>query len=245
VGTQRVEATLNEQFPQARTLRMDVDTTRRKGAHDRILSAFRRGEADILLGTQMVAKGLDFPGVTLVGVISADTGIHLPDFRAGERTFQLLTQVSGRAGRGERPGEVVVQTYVPQHASVQAARTHDFASFAHAELEARRSAGYPPFGRMALLLLRGRSEADVSRTAGGIADRLRGAGIPGVDVMGPGPAPLLRLRGSYRWQIMLKSPSASALNRAARAALDAVRPGRGGSHGAVRLDVDIDPVSML
>ena len=122
VGTQRVEETLEAQFPGVRVLRMDVDTTSRKGAHDRILSRFSRGEADILLGTQMIAKGLDFPGVTLVGVISADTSIHLPDFRASERTFQLLTQVSGRAGRGEIPGEVVIQTYMPDGEAVQCAQ---------------------------------------------------------------------------------------------------------------------------
>jgi len=255
VGTQRVEEALNQQFPNARTLRMDVDTTRRKGSHDRILSAFRRGEADILLGTQMVSKGLDFPGVTLVGVISADTGIHLPDFRAGERTFQLLAQVSGRAGRGAIPGEVIIQTWLPQSKAVQAARLHDYGAFAEDELASRQPLGYPPFGRMALLLFKGRDESEVSKTASAVAQELRSHGGD-VDVMGPVPAPLLRIRGSYRWQILLKSSSAAALNRLARIAgkgrfKQGVRgprsSGQGGrsSNAGVRLDIDIDPVSML
>ena len=242
VGTQRVEEALNEQFPEIRLLRMDVDTTRRKGAHDRILESFRKGQADVLLGTQMVAKGLDFPGVTLVGVISADTGIHLPDFRAGERTFQLLTQVSGRAGRGHSPGEVVIQTYLPEGEAVQCARKHDFHRFAEIELEGRRSVLYPPFGRMALLLFKGRHEHDVARTAGLCAETLRAMALPHVDVMGPAQAPLARIRRNFRWQIVLKTPSSRHLNALARRAMNEY--GRNRS-AAVTLDVDIDPVSML
>ncbi len=242
VGTQRVEEALKDQFPDLRLLRMDVDTTRRKGAHDRILESFRMGQADVLLGTQMVAKGLDFPGVTLVGVISADTGIHLPDFRAGERTFQLLTQVSGRAGRGHLPGEVVVQTHLPDGEAVRCARTHDFPKFAELELEGRRSVLYPPFGRMALLLFKGRHEHDVSRTAGLCAETLRAMALPHVDVMGPAQAPLARIRRSYRWQVVLKTPSSRNLNVLARRAMREFGRNR---RAAVTLDVDIDPVSML
>ena len=245
IGTQRVEEALNAQFPEARVLRMDVDTTRRKGAHDRILEAFRKGEADILLGTQMVAKGLDFPGVTLVGVISADTSIHLPDFRAGERTFQLLTQVSGRAGRGEVPGEVVVQTYLPDGEAIQYARGHDFLAFAQFELEGRRSVGYPPFGRMALLLFKGRDEIEVARDAGACAEALRAEAPPDVEVLGPVQAPLSRLRGMYRWQVIIKAASHRKLGVLARQVLG--RFGRGGRsrRSGVALGIDIDPVSML
>lgn len=242
VGTQRVEEALKAQFPELRLLRMDVDTTRRKGAHDRILESFRLGEADVLLGTQMVAKGLDFPGVTLVGVISADTGIHLPDFRAGERTFQLLTQVSGRAGRGRSPGEVVIQTHLPESEAVQCARKHDFHRFAELELEGRRSVLYPPFGRMALLLFKGRREQDVARTAGLCAEALREMALPRVDVMGPAQAPLARIRRSYRWQVVLKASSSRHLNVLAHRAMREFGRNR---RAAVTLDVDIDPVSML
>lgn len=242
VGTQRVEEALDEQFPGIRLLRMDVDTTRRKGAHDRILESFRKGQADVLLGTQMVAKGLDFPGVTLVGVISADTGIHLPDFRAGERTFQLLTQVSGRAGRGHTPGEVVIQTYLPDGEALRCARKHDFQRFAEYELEGRRRVLYPPFGRMALLLFKGKHEHDVARTAGLCAEALRAMAMPHVDVMGPAQAPLARIRRSFRWQVVLKTPSSRNLNVLARRAMREFGRNR---RAAVTLDVDIDPVSML
>ncbi len=244
VGTQRVEEALKTQFPDARVLRMDVDTTRRKGAHDWILESFRKGEADILLGTQMVAKGLDFPGVTLVGVISADTSIHLPDFRAGERTFQLLTQVSGRAGRGEVPGEVVVQTYLPDGEAVQCAQDHDFLTFARLELAARHSIGYPPFGRMALFLFKGRDENEVAQTAGICAQALRSAAPPGLDVMGPVAAPLSRIRGSYRWQVFLKTPSARNLNTLAREALEQFGTGKA-RRSTVTIEIDIDPISIL
>ncbi len=244
VGTQRVEEALGAQFPEARVLRMDVDTTRRKGSHDRILESYRRGEADILLGTQMVAKGLDFPGVTLVGVISADTSIHLPDFRASERTFQLLAQVSGRAGRGEVPGEVVIQTYLPDGEAVQCARTHDFLAFAGLEMESRMSVGYPPFGRMALLLFKGRDGHAVGATAGKCSEWLRGCSPPQVEVLGPVEAPLARIRGNYRWHIILKSTSPPRLNALARETR-AQFGGKAGRGAGTVLEVNVDPVSML
>jgi primosomal protein N' (replication factor Y) len=240
VGTQRVEETLEAQFDGVRILRMDMDTTSRKGAHDRILDRFSRGEADILLGTQMVAKGLDFPGVTLVGVISADTGIHLPDFRASERTFQLLTQVSGRAGRGELPGEVVVQTYLPDGEAVQSAQYHDFETFAHKELDARNSLGYPPYGRMTLLLFKGKDENEVARSAGMCAQSLREQSPPDVEIMGPVQAPIARIQRTYRWQVLLKSDSHNRLNTVARQAATQFPPRK-----SVTLAINVDPVSML
>lgn len=242
-GTQKIEEVIARQFPSARVLRMDVDATAKKGAHRRILDAFGRGEADILLGTQMVAKGLDYPGVTLVGVISADTGLNLPDFRAAERTFQLLTQVSGRAGRGDRPGEVVVQTYKPDEDAVLLARSHDFEGFAAAEQPLRRETGFPPYSRLALLLFRGPNEAEVAERAGQCGDVVRAAGIQGVDVLGPAQAPLSRLQGRYRYHLILRSGSHAALGRTIRVALD--RFGGRGTRRSVTLDVDVDPVSML
>lgn len=243
-GTQRVEETLKAQFPGVRVLRMDVDTTSRKGAHDRILECFAQGGADILLGTQMIAKGLDFPGVTLVGVISADTGIHLPDFRASERTFQLLTQVSGRAGRGDIPGEVVIQTYMPDGEAVQCAQHHDFETFAQRELQARQSLGYPPFGRMALLLFKGKDQHAVEHAAGQCAHSLRAHTPPEVEIMGPVQAPLSRIQGTYRWQVLLKSDSHHRLNTALRHAAVKFGPNKRGTSG-VRLAINVDPVSML
>jgi primosomal protein N' (replication factor Y) len=244
VGTQRVEETIEQQFANARVLRMDVDSTQRKGAHDRILEKFSRGEADILLGTQMVAKGLDFPGVTLVGVISADTSIHLPDFRASERTFQLLTQVSGRAGRGELPGEVVVQTYMPDGEAVQCAQTHDFLEFSQREISTRQVLRYPPFGRLVLLLFKGRDEHEVARTAGICAGALRAETPPDVEIMGPVQAPLSRIQQTYRWQVVAKSESHSHLNALARKVKQQFAP-KTRHGGGVTVSIDVDPVSML
>ena len=243
MGTQKVEEVIARQIPDARVLRMDVDATAKKGSHARILGAFGKGEADILLGTQMVAKGLDFPRVTLVGVISADTGLNLPDFRAGERTFQLLTQVSGRAGRGDRPGEVVVQTYNPEEDAIRFAKDHDFEAFANAEDPARKETGFPPFSRLALFLFKGPSESDVAQRANRCADQLRSMGIRGVDILGPVQAPLSRLQGRYRWHIILRSESYLALNQSIRLGLD--RFGGRATRQSVTLDVDVDPISML
>lgn len=242
-GTQKIEDVIARQIPDARVLRMDVDATAKKGSHARILESFGRGEADILLGTQMVAKGLDYPNVTLVGVISADTGLNLPDFRASERTFQLLTQVSGRAGRGERRGEVVIQTYKPEEDAVRFAQEHDFDAFAASEDPSRHETGFPPFTRIALFLFKGPHESDVAQKAGHCADILRSTGIVGVDVLGPVQAPLSRLQGRYRWHVILRSSSHRVLNQTIRAGLD--RFGGRGTRGAVTVDVDIDPVSML
>lgn len=209
VGTQRVEEVLGQEFPSARLLRMDFDTTRRKGAHASILSRFRRGEADILLGTQMIAKGHDFPGVTLVGVITADTALNIPDFRAGERTFQLLTQVGGRAGRGDKEGEVIIQTYTPEHYSIQAAARQDYTAFYHEELAFRRDLRYPPFSFLARLLITGPVEADVINTAEQVARKLElvthAKGLQSeFATLGPSPAPLSLVRNRYRWHVLLK-----------------------------------------
>ncbi|HVB09328.1 MAG TPA: primosomal protein N' [Bacillota bacterium] len=238
-GTERVESAVREAFPAARVLRMDVDTTGTKGSHARIYGQFRRGEADVLIGTQMVAKGWDIAGVTLVGVVSADTALNLPDFRSAERTFQLLCQVSGRAGRGDRLGEVLIQTYTPEHPAIMAAASQDSAGFAEAELSERRAAGWPPAQELVRLVVSGPEAEGVAALAQAVARGLRGE--PGVEVLGPSEAPLALLRGQHRWHLALRGPEAEALRAAAAHAQELA----GKVRGKARLSVDVDPQSML
>jgi primosomal protein N' (replication factor Y) len=207
----------------------------------------RRGEIDVMVGTQMITKGFDLPGVTLVGVVLADLGLNLPDFRAAERTFQLLTQVAGRAGRGERPGRVLIQTYAPHHYSIRAARDQDYERFIRRELHLRQELGWPPYSRMALVRIEGPDAAAVAATAERAAGMLR-SGVKdtkgeAMRVLGPAPAPIERLRGRYRWQVMLRSTDAAAM-RAALASMQASLGGRGARAG-VFVGVDLDPVNML
>jgi len=247
IGTQKIEQALHELFPQARVVRMDLDTTRGKLAHDRILRDFGEHKYDILLGTQMIAKGLDFHKVTLVGVVSADTGLLMPDFRAGERTFQLLTQVAGRAGRRNLPGEVIIQTYSPDDFCMVCAREHDFKKFYAYEVREREALRFPPFCRLALMLFRDRDNERIRGMAQDFVALLKKAGGP-FRIFGPAPSPLERIQHEFRWQVLLKSdmekdPAAhqmrANLNRVARFFHQANR------HRRVRLVVDIDPVSML
>ncbi len=239
-GTERVERELTRVFPQARPGRMDRDTTARRGAHLRIVGRFRDAETNILIGTQMVAKGFDFPGVTLVGVISADTSLNLPDFRASERTFQLLTQVSGRSGRGAKEGEVIVQTYRPDDYSVQAAAEQDYEAFYHQEIAARRELNYPPFSRLVNLVVSGDEEREVAHRAEMLAEALTAAGAGrGVEVLGPAPAPIARLRRRHRWHVLLRGP-AGEVQATAREALDKL-----GDREKSGLVVDVDPVSLM
>src|SRR5438309_1255359 len=194
LGTEKVEDTLAKLFPRARVCRMDSDTLKRKEDYRRILGDFRRGKIDILVGTQMIAKGLHFPNVTLVGIIYANLSLHIPDFRAGERTFQLLTQVAGRAGRGDVEGEVIVQAFTPFHPAIQYARRHDFAGFYEQELEFRKQLKYPPLSRMALLTLKGRNEEKVKFSAEHLKRAVEKAigEMKEVILAGPAPAPLLK-----------------------------------------------------
>lgn len=245
-GTEQVEEALRGLVPEARIARLDRDTGSRGDHLHRTLQAWRAGELDILVGTQMVAKGHDAPGVTLIGVVNADSSLHFPDFRAAERTFQLLTQVAGRAGRGERPGRVLIQTRQPEHPSLTCARTHDFEGFAASELPSRGVLAYPPFGRLVRIVIEA-PEAAAEREAGKIAAHLRRAvgSTPGVapgevQVLGPAPAPIERLRGRLRQQILLKGSDASKLARSlARAALHS------GTRGETRTIIDVDPSGML
>jgi len=252
LGTQRVEAELGALFPGVRVVRMDADTTGRKGAHEAILRAFEDRQAQVLVGTQMVARGLDLPGITLVGVVAADTALYLPDFRAAERTFQLLVQVAGRAGRGEDPGEVIVQTYAPDHYSVQMALAHDYAGFLRHELVERRQAGYPPFVTMANFLCAAPRTETARRAAAILAARLAGAiRDAGAEVLGPAPAPLERLKGRSRWQVLLKGPDAAVRQIAREVQVHyntkgwAGLGGRDGAPTDVRLSVDVDPQNLL
>lgn len=247
IGTQRVEAAIAEQFPQARVARMDLDTTRGKLAHDRILREFGEHRYDILLGTQMVAKGLDFHRVTLVGVISADVGLLMPDFRAAERTFQLLAQVAGRAGRGNLAGEVIIQTYSPEHVCLVCAREHDFKRFYYYEIHQRQQLGYPPFNRLAIVLFRHPQEAQARGAAQKFAEALRGQG-GAFAIYGPTPSPLERLQNQYRYQILLKNnpatdPAAASMRQALNRTFSEFRTKRYFSR--VRVSLDIDPVAML
>ena len=244
VGTEQVERVLGEEFPAARIARMDVDTTGEKWAHRRILDAVRRGEVDVLLGTQMIAKGLDLPGITLVGVIDADVGLNLPDFRASERTFQLLAQVAGRAGRGTVPGEVLVQTARPTHFALRTALSHDYPSFASREMEDREGPGYPPARWLANVVVSGTSETAVAEAAEALAEwlegLLEGRKLGRTDMLGPAPCPIDRLRGRWRWHLLLKSDDAGELGAVLRylARRDPVPSG-------IRLEIDRDPEHLL
>jgi primosomal protein N' (replication factor Y) len=241
LGTQKVEETLKKLFPGARARRMDSDALKRKEDYRRILGDFRAGRIDILLGTQMIAKGLHFPNVTLVGIIYADLTLHQPDFRAGERTFQLLTQVAGRAGRGDIEGEVIVQAFTPFHPSIQFARRHDFQGYYDQEIAFRRELQYPPMSRVALITLKGRNEDKVKF----VADHFRkevaklSADFKDLVISGPAPAPLLKAESFYRYQIMLRLSKMSALSRklaGIQAAYELPED--------VTLTVDIDPVDL-
>jgi primosomal protein N' (replication factor Y) len=239
-GTERVEEHLRERFPEARIGRIDRDSVRRKGALTQLLSTFAAGELDILVGTQMIAKGHDFPRVTLVGVISADVGLGLADFRASERTFQLLTQVAGRAGRGERSGEAIVQTLYPEHYSIQLACRQDYAAFFEREIVYRRGMRYPPFLSLINGVVRGRSFEEAMQYAQDIVCRLEpSAAIGTFTILGPAPAPLGRLRGEHRVQFFLKGARRADMRNALSQVVAAMPEVRR------RLTIDVDPLSVL
>ncbi|MBW7458043.1 primosomal protein N', partial [Paenibacillus sepulcri] len=254
-GTQKVEEELSKLFPGIRVIRMDVDTTTEKGSHEKWLTLFGERKADVLLGTQMVAKGLDFPYVTLVGVIAADTSLHLPDFRAAEKTFQLLTQVAGRAGRHELPGEVIVQTYNPEHYAIITAQQHDYSAFIAHELEHRRFMSYPPFCRLILVTLSHEQLPLLISVGEKLSTRLRemtnDSGLSGtagesrsfIDILGPVASPIPRMKDRYRFQCMIKY----------RGNVDAVGMLKQAIHGLsgklgqppVLISVDVDPQMIL
>ena len=242
LGTQRVEETLTKLFPHARIRRMDSDSLKRKDDFKRILSDFRVGKIDVLLGTQMIAKGLHFPNVTLVGIVYADMALHNPDFRAGERTFQLLTQVAGRAGRGDIEGEVVVQAFTPFHPAIQCARRHDFLAFYEQEVEFRKELSYPPFSRIALLTAKGRNEEKVDFAANHLKRELEAALKELTDLImaGPAPAPLVKAESFYRYQIMLRTQRMTVLSKRLAEVLQRVKLPED-----VSFSVDIDPADLF
>ena len=246
LGTQQVERLLNERFPGARVARMDVDTTSGKWAHTQILDRVGAGEVDILLGTQMIAKGLDFPNVTLVGVIDADVGINLPDFRASERCFQLLSQVAGRAGRGPKGGEVFIQTRSPSHHAVQCAVTHDYHRFVREELGGRKHPPYPPNVRIANVVVSGTQEEATARLATSVTawlHRLLAARpAPGVTVIGPAPCPVERVKNRWRWHVLIKSERQQDLGKVARYLVERFKVPK---QFGLRLTLDRDPVALL
>jgi primosomal protein N' (replication factor Y) len=235
IGTQKVEAVTSQLYPQARLVRWDRDTTGGKMSHEKILEKFVNHEAHVMIGTQMIAKGLDLPLVTLVGVLSADTALRLPDFRAGERTFQLVTQVAGRAGRSILGGKVIVQTYAPDHYCIEAASHHDYEGFYQQEIEFRRQQRYPPFGRLVRLVYverdAERCEAEATKMRRILENKIARLGLPELDLMGPAPAFLSRIRGQYRWHVIVRGKDPQTL-------LEGVDLGRGWR-------VDVDPVSLL
>jgi primosomal protein N' (replication factor Y) len=243
LGTQKLEAEVRARFPDYACLRMDTDSMRRRGSHEHALAEFRDGRVRILLGTQMIAKGLDFPNVTLVGVINADTALHLPDFRAAERTFQLVTQVAGRTGRGQQGGHVLVQTLSPDIPAIMAAVRHDLAAFARSELPHRESLGYPPFAAMVRIVVRGRTEHAARTLADELAERLRASregAASVVRILGPAPAPMTRLRGSFRVQIQLQSADGASLRETVLRATADLK-----STTDLGWIVDVDPLDMM
>jgi len=242
LGTEKVESTLTKLFPQARISRMDSDTLKRKEDYRRILGDFRTGKIDLLVGTQMIAKGLHFPNVTLAGIIYADLSLHMPDFRAGERTFQLLTQVAGRAGRGDVEGEVFVQAFTPFHPAIQYARRHDFTGFYEQEIDFRQQLNYPPISRIALLLLKGRNEEKVSFSANHVRQQIEkwAPAFPEMILAGPAPAPLARAEGKYRFHVMCRTRHMSALSQKLAELMASLTLPED-----VTMTVDIDPANLM
>ncbi len=249
MGTEKVEEAVHKLFPKARVARMDRDTTRRRGDILKLLRGLREGSIDVLVGTQMVAKGHDFPNITLVGIICADLSLSFPDFRAGERTFQLLAQVAGRAGRGERPGRVILQTYNPEHFSIRAARDQDYEAFYSQEMAFRMALNYPPASRLVQMRITGRDPQQTRRLAQALGEHcqaLKAADsslFGAIEVMGPIEAALSRIAGHYRWQVLLKSPRSGVLHRFL-GRLIGDHP-RAFSHRQVRVVIDVDPIFMM
>jgi primosomal protein N' (replication factor Y) len=240
LGTEKIEEELRQKFPQFAVRRMDSDAMRSRQDYREALEGLWDGETDAIVGTQMIAKGLDVPNVTVVGVISADTAFHLPDFRAAERTFQLITQVAGRAGRGPKGGTVVVQTFNPTHYAIAAAARHDFDGFVQREIAERKDLRFPPFTRLIRIVLSGANEPAVRKAAGRLGDRLKPE-LPEllVQMLGPAPAPIYRIKGRYRMGLLLKASDQEPARAAIRKIVPAFKAPRG-----VKVTVDVDPINM-
>ena len=242
-GTQKVEEEITKVLPGARVIRMDVDTTRKKGAHEKLLTAFSEGKADILLGTQMIAKGLDFPNITLVGVLAADSMLNLPDFRASERTFQLLTQVSGRAGRHQLPGEVVIQTYTPEHYSIDLVRNHDFIAFFEKEMITRRMQGYPPYYYVTVIQVSHEEITKVIEVTGKIAEYVKRSLSNQAIVLGPVVASIPRIKNRYRYQCMIKYKNEPTLVKTLKEITENYK--REMNKGDLQVSIDMNPYVLM
>ncbi|MFQ5586649.1 MAG: primosomal protein N' [Thermodesulfobacteriota bacterium] len=241
LGTERVEEVVRSLFPKARVARMDRDTTRKKGSHGRIIDAVESGDVDILIGTKMIAKGHHFPRVTLVGIISGDTALHIPDFRGAERSFQMITQAAGRSGRGSKPGRVVVQSYDPDNPCFNRARRHDYEGFFNDELPLRKEVVYPPFTRLACIRVEGNREEQVVRAITEMKRTGEKATQRGIDILGPAPAFLARLKGKHRWQMLIKGEKVRPLHAFlanVKAEFDRKK------YQGVTLTIDVDPVEI-
>ncbi|MBG0780580.1 MAG: primosomal protein N', partial [Desulfotignum balticum] len=247
-GTEKIETLLKTMFPDARLARMDQDSTARKGSALALLKSIRNRTVDLIVGTQMLAKGHDFPAITLVGVICADLSMNLPDFRAGERTFQLLAQVSGRAGRGDVPGTVIMQTYNPDHFTIEAARRQDVTAFYNREIPFRKALKYPPFTRMILVKVSGLKKdavAQAAMDAAAILTQIKEASpetAAEVDILGPIEAPIPRISSRFRWQLVIKSPSFHQISALVQALQNHPDMNR---NRAISLGIDVDPYSLM
>ncbi len=247
-GTEKIETLLKTMFPDARLARMDQDSTTKKGSALALLKSIRNRTVDLIVGTQMLAKGHDFPAITLVGVICADLSMNLPDFRAGERTFQLLAQVAGRAGRGDTPGTVIMQTYNPDHFTIDAARNQDHTAFFNREIPFRKALKYPPFTRIILVKLSGLKKEKVEKAAmdvAGILAQFKDTApdtAAFVDILGPIEAPIPRISSRFRWQILIKSPSFQQIRAMVQALLDHPDLKR---NRTISLSIDVDPYSLM
>lgn len=242
IGTEKIEEEVKKTFPEASVERMDVDTTTRKGSHRQILKKIEDGETDILVGTQMIAKGHDYPNISVVGVITADTILNLPDFRSGERTFQLLTQVAGRTGRGSKPGKVIIQTYTPDHYSIQAARNHNYNLFFRQEIGLRNDLSYPPFVKLVNIIIKGPAEEAVTEAAIKLGIFLEQYTKIILEILGPGPAPINKIRGKYRWQIILKFSNHNKRNVLIDRIEGDFLPW---DDDTVNFNIDVDPLTMI
>jgi primosomal protein N' (replication factor Y) len=240
VGTEQVEKSLLAILPQLRVMRIDADTTRHKGSHQKLLKQFGTGKADVLIGTQMIAKGLHFPSVTLVGVLNSDAALNLPDFRASETVFQLISQVAGRAGRGSLPGELIIQTHLPENSTIRLAASQDFVKFFEEEIKVREQFLYPPFAKLAKLTFSGTEEGKVSGFASAFRTQLLKQLPPQCACYPVVPAGYAKVKDNFRFQLLLRGPSSTMLSRAIQTAKAELPP----PHG-IRLLIDINPVSTL
>jgi primosomal protein N' (replication factor Y) len=238
IGTEKIEEELEKLFPNKKVIRMDFDTTSRKGSHEKIIKSFQNGEYDILLGTQMIAKGLDFPNVTLVGVINADTSLNIPDFRSSETTFQLLCQVAGRSGRGSKKGKVVIQTFNPEHYAIRYAKSHDYLGFYNQEMLIRHKLGYPPYYYLTVIKILSKSYEDARNASSKVYEYLN-KNLTNTTILGPSIANVFKINNVYRFQIVLKYKREDELHNILNQLIEHYK-----TNSKVKLDIDFNPIHI-